>query len=107
MQNEEPANYNLEDYLDAYVKGAGVGSDPAVPVLNCGGNPDFLTDRPMNQSDACWNGSEVRQRRRQQDEDRESHFPADQLLVFPQPSRDRQQPLGITCSSVFRTRENL
>ena len=29
QQNELPANYNLEDCLEACVKGAGLGSDPS------------------------------------------------------------------------------
>jgi integrase/recombinase XerD len=52
-QHEVPANHNLDEYLEAYIKGAGFGSDPK-RFLFCTalGKTDVLTDRPMSQSDA-------------------------------------------------------
>jgi integrase/recombinase XerD len=52
-QHEVPANHNLDEYLEAYMKGAGLGSDPK-RFLFCTalGKTDVLTGRPMSQSDA-------------------------------------------------------
>lgn len=52
-QHDVPANHNLDEYLEAYIKGAGVGFDPK-RFLFCTavGKTDVLTERPMNQSDA-------------------------------------------------------
>jgi site-specific recombinase XerD len=52
-QHEVPANHNLDEYLEAYIKGAGLGSDPK-RFLFCTaiGKTDALTERPMSQSDA-------------------------------------------------------
>lgn len=52
-QNQVPANHNLDEYLEAYIEGAGLSSNPK-QFLFCTaqGKKDFLTDRPMSQSDA-------------------------------------------------------
>jgi site-specific recombinase XerD len=52
-QHEVPANHNLDEYLEAYIKAAGLGSDPK-RFLFCTakGKIDALTDLPMSQSDA-------------------------------------------------------
>jgi integrase/recombinase XerD len=52
-QHEVPANHNLDEYLEAYIKGAGLGSD-SKRFLFCTalGKTDVLTGRPMSQSDA-------------------------------------------------------
>jgi site-specific recombinase XerD len=52
-QHEVPANHNLDEYLEAYIKAAGLGSDPK-RFLFCTakGKLDALTERPMSQSDA-------------------------------------------------------
>ena len=52
-QHEVPANHNLDEYLEAYIKGAGLGSD-SKRFLFCTaiGKTGVLTERPMSQSDA-------------------------------------------------------
>ena len=53
MQDEVPANHNLDEYLEAYIKTTGLASEPK-RFLFCTakGKTDALTDRPMSQSDA-------------------------------------------------------
>ena len=53
MQDEVPANHNLDEYLEAYIKATGLALEPK-RFLFCTakGKTDALTDRPMNQSDA-------------------------------------------------------
>jgi integrase/recombinase XerD len=52
-QHEVPANHNLDEYLEAYIKGAGLGLDPK-RFLFCmvKGKTGVLTEQPMSQSDA-------------------------------------------------------
>jgi site-specific recombinase XerD len=52
-QHEVSANHNLDQYLEAYIKGASLGSDPK-RFLFCTarGKTDAMGDRPMSQSDA-------------------------------------------------------
>ena len=50
-----PAHHNLEAYLDAYIKAAGVGEDGKAPLFRCAaGRTGALTDKdkPMNRVDA-------------------------------------------------------
>ena len=50
-RHEMPAHHNLEAYLDAYIKAAGVGEDGKSPLFSAG-RTDMLTDRAMNRVDA-------------------------------------------------------
>lgn len=52
-RHDVPANHNLDEYLEAYIKGAGFGDDPK-RFLFCTSRAKTrtLTDRPMSQSDA-------------------------------------------------------
>jgi len=54
-RHEMPAHHNLEAYLDAYIKAAGVGEDGKAPLFRCAaGRTGALTDKdkPMNRVDA-------------------------------------------------------
>jgi len=52
-RHEMPAHHNLEAYLDAYIKAAGIGDDGKSPLFrSAAGRTDMLTDRPMNRVDA-------------------------------------------------------
>jgi integrase len=46
-------SHNLEAYLDAYIKAAGVGDDGKAPLFrSAAGRTGALTERPMNRVDA-------------------------------------------------------
>jgi integrase len=48
-----PAHHNLEAYLDAYIKAAGIGEDGKSPLFrSAAGRTDMLTDKAMNRVDA-------------------------------------------------------
>ena len=48
-----PANHNLDEYLEAYIEGAGLKTDPKVKLFRtCTGKSYALTRGPMSQSDA-------------------------------------------------------
>ena len=52
-RHEMPAHHNLESYLDAYIKAAGIGDDGKSPLFrSAAGRTDMLTDKPMNRVDA-------------------------------------------------------
>jgi integrase/recombinase XerD len=48
-----PANHNLDEYLDAYIKGVDLEADPKGPLFRTAvGKSDALTRRSLNQADA-------------------------------------------------------
>ena len=48
-----PAHHNLEAYLDAYIKAAGIGDQGKSPLFRSAvGRTDRLTEKPMNRVDA-------------------------------------------------------
>jgi len=52
-RHEMPAHHNLEAYLDAYIKAAGVGDDGKSPLFrSAAGRTDTLTIKSMNRVDA-------------------------------------------------------
>jgi integrase/recombinase XerD len=52
-RHEMPAHHNLEAYLDAYIKAAGVGDDGKAPLFrSAAGRTGELTDNPMHRVDA-------------------------------------------------------
>jgi site-specific recombinase XerD len=52
-RHEMPAHHNLEAYLDAYIKAAGVGDQGKAPLFrSAAGRTGALTDKPMNRVDA-------------------------------------------------------
>jgi site-specific recombinase XerD len=52
-KHEMPAHHNLEAYLDAYIKAAGIGDDGKSPLFRSAvGRTDMLTEKPMNRVDA-------------------------------------------------------
>jgi integrase/recombinase XerD len=52
-QHEVPTNHNLDEYLEAYIKGAGLGLDlKRFLFCTAKGKTNALTDRAMSQSDA-------------------------------------------------------
>src|SRR5271167_4370313 len=52
-RHEMPAHHNLEAYLDAYIKAAGVGDDGKSPLFrSAAGRTGALTENPMNRVDA-------------------------------------------------------
>ena len=52
-RHEMPAHQNLEAYLDAYIKAAGIGEDGKSPLFRSAvGRTDILTEKPMNRIDA-------------------------------------------------------
>ncbi len=52
-RHEMPAHHNLEAYLDAYIRAAGVGDDGKSPLFrSAAGRTDTLTEKPMNRVDA-------------------------------------------------------
>jgi integrase/recombinase XerD len=52
-RHEMPAHHNLEAYLDAYIKAAGIGDDGKSPLFrSAAGRTDMLTDKAMNRVDA-------------------------------------------------------
>ena len=52
-RHEMPAHHNLEAYLDAYIKAAGVGDDGKAPLFrSAAGRTGALTGNPMNRVDA-------------------------------------------------------
>ncbi len=52
-RHEMPAHHNLETYLDAYIKAAGIGDDGKSPLFrSAAGRTDTLTEKPMNRVDA-------------------------------------------------------
>jgi site-specific recombinase XerD len=54
-RHEMPAHHNLEAYLDAYIKGAGISDDGKSPLFRSAfGRTGLLTERPMHRVDA-WN----------------------------------------------------
>jgi site-specific recombinase XerD len=57
-RHDVPANHNLDEYLEAYIKGAGLQTDPKGPQFRTAiGKSDALTHRPMSQADA-WDAPE-------------------------------------------------
>jgi hypothetical protein len=47
-RHEMPAHHNLEAYLDAYIKAAGVGDDGKSPLFrSAAGRTGALTDKPV------------------------------------------------------------
>jgi site-specific recombinase XerD len=54
-RHEMPAHHNLEAYLDAYIKAAGIGDAEKAPLFrSAAGRTGLLSDRPMHRVDA-WN----------------------------------------------------
>ena len=52
-RHEMPAHHNLEDYLDTYIKAAGIGDAGKAPLFrSAAGRTGTLTDKPMNRVDA-------------------------------------------------------
>jgi site-specific recombinase XerC len=52
-RHEMPAHHNLEAYLDAYIKAAGIGDVGKAPLFrSAAGRTGKLTDKPMNRVDA-------------------------------------------------------
>jgi site-specific recombinase XerD len=52
-RHEMPAHHNLEAYLDAYIKAAGIGEDGKSPLFrSAAGRTDMLTEKAMNRVDA-------------------------------------------------------
>jgi len=52
-RHEMPAHHNLEAYLDAYIRAAGIGEDGKSPLFRSSvGRTGKLTDRPMSRIDA-------------------------------------------------------
>jgi site-specific recombinase XerD len=52
-RHEMPCHHNFDDYLDAYMKGAGIAADePKYFFRTARGRTGELSDRPMTQSDA-------------------------------------------------------
>src|ERR1700689_1369824 len=52
-RHEMPAHHNLEAYLDAYIKAAGIGDEAKSPLFrSAAGRTDLLTDKAMNRVDA-------------------------------------------------------
>ena len=52
-RHEMPAHHNLEAYLDAYIKAAGIGEEGKSPLFrSAAGRTDMLTEKPMNRVDA-------------------------------------------------------
>jgi integrase/recombinase XerD len=48
-----PANHNLDQYLETYIEGTGLGTDPKGPLFRTVfGKTDRLMRRPMTQTDA-------------------------------------------------------
>jgi integrase len=53
-RHEMPAHHNLEAYLDAYIKAAGIGADGKSPLFrSAAGRSGLLTERPMHRVEAC------------------------------------------------------
>ena len=51
-RHEMPAHHNLEAYLDAYIKAAGIGDKGKSPLFrSAAGRTDTLTEKPMNRVD--------------------------------------------------------
>ena len=52
-RHEMPAHHNLEAYLDAYIKAAGIGDDGKAPLFrSAAGRTGTLTEKPMHRVDA-------------------------------------------------------
>jgi site-specific recombinase XerD len=52
-RHEMPAHHNLEAYLDAYIKAAGISEEGKSSLFrSAAGRTDMLTDKPMNRVDA-------------------------------------------------------
>src|SRR6202034_1940273 len=52
-RHEMPAHHNLEAYLDAYIKAAGIGDEAKSPLFrSAAGRTGTLTEKPMNRVDA-------------------------------------------------------
>ena len=52
-RHEMPAHHNLEAYLDAYIKAAGIGEEGKSSLFrSAAGRTDMLTDKAMNRVDA-------------------------------------------------------
>ena len=48
-----PAHHNLEEYLDDYIKAAGIGEFGKTPLFrSAAGRTGMLTEKPMNRIDA-------------------------------------------------------
>jgi site-specific recombinase XerC len=84
-QHEVPANYNLDEFLEAYINGAGLGSDPK-RFLFCTakGKTDVLTDRPHESIGRVPDGSQAGHGRGHQDENRKLHFRGDWHYRLPE-----------------------
>jgi site-specific recombinase XerC len=63
-RHETPAHHNLEAYLDAYIKTAGIEEAHKTPLFrSAAGRTGFLTDKPMNRR-RLQNGAAARCRAR-------------------------------------------
>ena len=52
-RHEMPAHHNLEEYLDTYIKAAGIGDAAKTPLFrSAAGRTGALTEKPMNRVDA-------------------------------------------------------
>jgi integrase len=52
-RHDVPANHNLDEYLEAYIKGVDLETDPKGPLFRTApGKSDALTRRPLSQADA-------------------------------------------------------
>jgi site-specific recombinase XerD len=52
-RHEMPAHHNLEEYLDTYIKAAGIGDFGKTPLFrSAAGRTGALTEKPMNRIDA-------------------------------------------------------
>jgi site-specific recombinase XerC len=52
-RHEMPAHHNLEEYLDTYIKAAGIGDGDKAPLFRSAvGRTGTLTEKPMNRIDA-------------------------------------------------------
>jgi integrase/recombinase XerD len=52
-RHDVPANHNLDEYLEAYIKGVDLEADPKGPLFRTAvGKSDALTRRPLSQADA-------------------------------------------------------
>jgi hypothetical protein len=51
--HDVPANHNLDEYLEAHIKGVDLEADPKGPLFRTAvGKSDALTRRPLSQADA-------------------------------------------------------
>src|SRR5450759_4867741 len=85
-RHDVPANHNLDEYLEAYIEGAGLKTDPKGPLFRTAEwKPDApLTRRPMSQSDVCRMIWTAGRGCRHQDQNRVSHVPGDGHYRVPE-----------------------